>query len=414
MLDKIKNAIRGENKEQKKQPIQKKNYVNNFFGGETLAQKQSRIENFGKEASSSLSTAKIGENAKEALALLSDITEPKKISTSIPYANKLEEIAAFYSEGNITVSVEKLKKHINENKGKVEQPYWYMLLDCYEILNQKENFENTAIVYAKSCNASPPSWNNKQQSKNNMITGKNIIILPEIFTNDFTVIFKDFLKAARKEKFCRINISQCKFERSTMTPLEKFYQLMVNIKKYKINAILMGENNLIDFCHKIINNEIKDKEFEGQEQFFSLLYLEILQWKGKRDEFEEKTIEYVNQFNMSAPEWSEDSIMLHQPNNDIKEEENNLLNINEGNIQLLIENIKKDFSYSLNSTIDFSNIQYIDFYSLGILTQFIQEIKNEDKNLNKNIIFKYPNEMMNVLFKMIGLSEFIQIIPKVR
>lgn len=393
------------------------------FGGLTISQIQNRIENAGKSAVSPLITATLGQNAQDALEMLQMYNDQNQKATSIPYTNKLEEIAGFYSEGDIRTSIEKLKNYINEQKGKVLQTYWYMLMDCYQILNNRTDFERIALAYARACGASPPSWytHDKNLNKNSM-TGKNILILPPEFNVDFVVIFKDFLKSARKEKFCRINISQCKFEQSSLKAIKKLYELFVNLRKYKVNAVLMGDNNLIDICHKYMNPDENSfdqiEEFKNEEQFFSLLYLELLQWKGQREEFEEKAIEYANLFHISSPGWEENGIMLNHDAKESNISQHDPLeidkNINLSNIQQITELILEDFKNNQNSEIDLSKVDYIDFNSIGILNQFIQEIKNSNSYKDKEIILKYPNEMMNVLFKMTGLSEFVTIIPKIR
>ena len=64
--------------------------------------------------------------------------------------------------------------------------------------------------------------------------------------------------------------------------------------------------------------------------------------------------------------------------------------------------------------IDLLHVDIIDFSAAGTISHHIQEIISHSENSNKKIIFKNPNELILVLFEMVGISEFIDIIPRKR
>ena len=74
--------------------------------------------------------------------------------------------------------------------------------------------------------------------------------------------------------------------------------------------------------------------------------------------------------------------------------------------------IKEKFNSQNILEIDMSHVERIDFASAGSITHFVQEILSEDNK--KELIFKNPNEMIIVLFEMLGINEFVTIHKKFR
>ena len=63
-------------------------------------------------------------------------------------ASIAEEVATMYSEGDTTNTIKTLKEYLNQNKGNVEQKFWYMLLDSFQSLNDKESYEKVALSFS--------------------------------------------------------------------------------------------------------------------------------------------------------------------------------------------------------------------------------------------------------------------------
>lgn len=425
MLDRLKNVIKSNTKNgnntvkpnSDNKPVNKNSGKSgNSFGGLTQSQIKNSIKNAGKN--DALSSARLGDDAQIAL----DSYKEKESAVRMAASSSLEEIiATTYSEGDIALAIEKLRIHLNENKGKVDKNFWYMLMDCYQVIGNQPNFDRTAIAFAHSFEASPPSWNMSNNiEKNSVLAGKNIMILEPIFKFEHTEKFKEFYKAARQEKFCRINVSQCRFEESEVSALKALYQLFLQLRKGKVMSILMGDNNIIEFCKSYINpNPIQKnlkQTFIDNESLFWLIYLEILQWKNKHDEFEELAFEYAKKFEISPPGWEVNGVMLYDKS--LEEEEivsefiltDKVLTSN--NIESLLNIIQNDFNKSYRSEIDLSSIERIDFAAAGAISHFIQELWTSKEHENKEVIFKHPNKMITVLLDMVGVTEFVKIIPK--
>lgn len=377
------------------------------------------VNDLKKESSGGLVTARISEEAQESL----DKAKSKKEEKSSSYSNTSisETVATLFSEGDTDDALNRLRAYINEHEGKVDKRYWFMLMDIYQVINDEKNFEKVGLIFSNSFGTSPPSWiphtNNEKKAS---VTGKNIIILEQKLTEEHSGKFKEFLKEAKTEKFCRINASQCKFEQSDFAGILLFYKLLVDLRKNRVLSVLMGDNTLITFCKSYIdqsNSRNLREDFLSHEQDFWLFYLELLQWKGKKEEFEELSFEYAMKFELSPPDWDKDGVMSND-----KSQENNSEEDTEGlkidkiltynNIDSLFNVIKEKAEQQNIVEVDLSHVERIDFASVGSIAHFIQEFNAE--NNNKQLILNNPNELILILFEMLGINEFVTINKKFR
>ncbi len=340
---------------------------------------------------------------------------------------KEEEIATIFSEGHDKQALDTIKSYFKEKMGNVEARIWFMLLDIYQIQGETQEFDKTALAFAQAFGTSPPSWfgpKNNLEQKENIGNGKNMIILDSIMKPDFAEKFKELLKAAKQEKFCRINISQCKFEQNNIDLFEKFLKLLQDLRKAKISSVLMGDNNLINFCQRFFTDEKLRNNlppgFLENEIVIWQLYLEILQWKGQSEEFDNIALDYADKFEVSPPGWEDSGVMLINQSI-IKEETSNSnfvaifdKDLNGNNINTLLSQIDKDFETKNHSVLDLSLVNRIDFSAAGSITYHIQELWANPGNMDKKVIIKYPNELVTVLLQMLGVTEVVSIIPRNR
>jgi ABC-type transporter Mla MlaB component len=340
-----------------------------------------------------------------------------------------EEIATIFSEGDDKLAIQTIKNHFKEKQGNVEQRIWFMLMDLHQILKDTQEFEKVALSFAQAFGTSPPSWfgdKTIENKKESLGGGKNMIILEPVLDASYTDKFKELFKSAKKENFCRINVSQCKFEQNEPAILEKFLKLLIDLKKSKIISVLMGDNNLVNFCKKFIDDANFKKNinpaFNDNEQVVWLIYLELLQWKGQHEEFENIALNFAEKFEVSPPGWSDTDVMnLSQLGKDVADtnsNSNNPLaldkNLTDNNINTLLDYISAGFEKGDYIEIDLSTVERIDFSAAGAISFHIQKLWSNPDYAHKKVILKHPNELIIVLLHMVGATEFLHIIPRHR
>lgn len=424
MLKKLKDAVAGRNsKSEADKKVKPKEVAFRTFAGRTTAQIQQDLKADAKGINF-LANPTIGESAQISLLQAQEMKKKEFVPKAGASSSSLaEEIATLFSEGEKTTAIKIITEHLNENKGNVDKRFWYMLMDAYQADGNRQAFEKIALAFSHKFETSSPSWfsNTTETKPTTMMAGKNIIILEPHFKVSQTDRFKEFLKASREEKFCRINVSQCKFEMSEPEALQHLYKLFKNLRKYEVKSVLMGDNNLISFCKSYINPVLENKglkqEFLAIEELFWLLYLEILQWKGRQEDFENIALDYAMKFEVSPPGWEDNGVMkieivVDKNENQTDELVETILNSN--NIQTLLDTIKDKFESSEKCEIEFGHVERIDFASAGSISFFIQELWSDDKYANRKVIISHPNEMILTLLEMVGATEFIEIIPRKR
>ena len=373
-----------------------------------------------KDANSSLQTSKPQTSSPD--------SAPKNLSkqTQVSVGSSVsEEVATLYAEGETKYAIDMLIKHMNDNKGKVEKRFWFMLMDIYQITDQKGPFEKVALLFANTFSCSPPSWAARMEDQNKMtVGGKNILIIDGPLKSDNNARFKDFLKAAREEKFCRIEASRLKFDSSEVMGLESLLKLMTDLIKYKVTSLLMGENHVLQFCKQYISPQEGrplNVNFTQNETLFWLITLEIYQWKGREKEFEDLALEYAMKFEESPPGYDIKSIMklsTSQMQEAEAAEESTVplveKNLNSNNLNTLLGIIENQIKTGTRAEIEFGHVERVDFACASSLIHFLQELHIKKENADKKIIFKNPCEPVVALFDMIGLTEFVEITPRVR
>jgi ABC-type transporter Mla MlaB component len=143
-----------------------------------------------------------------------------------------------------------------------------------------------------------------------------------------------------------------------------------------------------------------------------------LQWKGQQEEFETLALEFAEKFEISPPGWEESGVMdlslLHKDTSDDVETLELDKNLNINNVNPMLDWIKDKFDKKQNVEVDFSNIERVDFSAAGAISFHIQELWSNPDNQSRTVTFKYPNELIIVLLEMVGVTEFVSIIPRVR
>lgn len=331
-----------------------------------------------------------------------------------------QTIATNYSQGDTAGCILQLRNYLNQHKGEVNNKFWYMLMDIYQVEDDKANFEKTALAFAQLFDTSPPSWTeNSNNAKKGVLAGKNILILDPAFNMEHVSRFKDFFKAAKQEKFCKINVSQCRFEQSDVEALKEFYKLLVQLRKARIKSFLMGEGSLLTFAQSYMNFDPTQKglkqHFMDNEALFWNLYLEVLQWKGKEEEFEQVAFDFADKFEISPNGWEHEGVMLLESHNEDEDEKPQLdIVLNNNNISVIQDIIKLDFSKMNKAELDFTNVHRVDFSTCGGISFMISDLLSKPDNKNKDIYLIRPNEMILTLFDMLGTSDYFKIVHKKR
>lgn len=370
-----------------------KNTEHATFGGSTAKSIKDFINKIESGAVDTLKVPEISANTRNSLINNDRI--------DLTQASNLEqELAILFSEGRIEQTIEKIRAYINKNGKDSEQIYWLLLLDAYQYADRQADFDNIAMKYFKIFEVSPPNFQVKITKDSGW---DNVLILPDLLTVENSKKFRPFFQASKKEKKCKINFSKCNFHDSDVKAINSLYTLLSDLRNEKIVGILIGEQNLIDFCLDTIEEKAKTNLTEETSW---LLYLEILLWNNNISKFEEKSLEYAQKFEVSPPYLDESWLIKQQKNlkdnTQIKEQkEISFENINSKNIDEFLTFLESKKIKDGITVIDCTDIHCIAFSIAIKLLNFI-ETQKDTKYFFKNI-----NNFTSILLDMTGIRDLI-------
>lgn len=345
------------------------------------------------------------------------------------FQSVVDEAAIIFASGDAKSASSMLVEFLSKTKGNADKRVWYMLLDIYHAIGQKEAFDQLAIHFANRFGSSPPSWDtlgggggdsapSAAGSASAPASGGNVLIVEGGATGvHLAGKCKDFIAASKTAKTCKIDVSRMKGDASDAEGLGLLQSTMAQMRKYKVAATLMGENSLANWLKKAVeeSKESKNPSFSAH----WLLLLEILQWRGMESEFEDLSFEYTVTFEVSGPGWETEGVMTIEAVAEAPEQEDTGSAsdrivpdplITDMSIQKIKEVLKAAIKEKGEAHIDFSNVKRMEFSSAGTFLGIVMEM-----NVNPGkIVLDSPSELIVALLDVVGLSPFVSISPRKR
>lgn len=341
------------------------------------------------------------------------------------FQSVVDEAAIIFASGDAKGASEQLVRFLSETKGHADKRVWYMLLDIYHAMGQKEAFDQLAIHFANRFGSSPPSWDAnsaateaRASAGGSSVTasGGNVLIIEGAAIGPtMTAKSKEFIAASKTAKTCKIDVSRMKGDLADNEGLSVLQTTMAQMRKYKVAATLMGENQLAHWLKKIVeaSKESKDPSFSPH----WLLLLEILQWRGMEAEFEDLSFEYTVTFEVSGPGWEPDGVMTIEAAADIPHEEppsNDLIIpdslITDMAIQKMQNILQSTLKEKGEARIDFRNVERMEFSSAGTFLGIVMQMNVQPTK----IVIDSPSELIVALMDVVGLSPLVSISPRKR
>ena len=337
------------------------------------------------------------------------------------FQNVVDEASIIFASGEERTAAEMILRYLNETKGNVDKRVWYILLDIYHALGNRDNFEQLSIHFAKRFGTSPPSWqtgdgsSEAQPAKSAVAAGRNVLIIEGGIGGGIIAKTKEFVAAAKEMKTCKIDVSRMKPDQCDAEGLGSMQAVMGQLRKHKVAATLMGENHLATWLKKKVDSS-KERQDPSDSPYW-LLLLEILQWRGQMDEFEELSLEYTITYEISGPGWEPSGVMTIEAAAEVHDEgrESDCDVVPEPlvtdvSVQRIQDQIGKMIKEKSSIRLDFRSVKRMDFSSAGAFLGFVSSLGDDSKKLT----IVGPSELIVALFDVVGLSPLIGFEPRKR
>ena len=340
--------------------------------------------------------------------------------------NLVDEAAIFFANGDEQTASDMLVQCLNKTRGNVDKKVWYMLLDMYLAMGKKDRFDQLSLHFANRFGTSPPPWNAEEEAEapsahmaekqQGVATGKNVLILDGPLNAALGGRFKEFVAASREMKTCKIDISRVRIAQSDKDGMMLMQSMMSQLRKFKVSATLMGENHVVEWLtDKVAKTKLAA---DLNDSPYWILLLEVLQWRGLMEQFEELSLEYTMTFEVSGPGWETNGVMTieasaHEVANEEAEKPEAIILdplITDMTIQRMQEAINLMLLEKGNVVLDFHKVKRMDFCSAGAFLAYLSTLGLDPRK----IIFLGPTELILALMDVVGVTPLVTIVPRKR
>lgn len=273
---------------------------------------------------------------------------------------------------NITEVESQVTTYLNKCKGVTDKKFWYILFDMLVFSENKKKYDNVSEMFMKTFNLLAPSWRKIENKQAN--NGVNLLKFSTL-NNVSEARIKDFIKSVKSDELSRLDFSTTQFDdqKDYQNSIKIINQLLTNIKGESVH--ILGQLNLIKFLENEKRKEKKD--------YWELL-LNLYQLVGEEKKHENLSLEYIDKFNETTPEFNE-KYVAKNPITETKQSFviPNVIDINE--MIKLIEEIKQDLTKDKSIiSFNFKDVILIHYGALEELAKF-------SLNLQTNKIIKLEN-----------------------
>lgn len=336
------------------------------------------------------------------------------------------EAALYFADGDNRQAINLLIKRINDTNGYCDAKNWLMLLDIYQVIDQRGAYEKLAVFFSNRFNFSPPAWL-ELDKKNKKEQGywRNALIIEGSPLGVLDQKTRDFIRASKEEGSSRLDLSRMQLtdedsdggSDTLKKELEKLFSIMKRLRKINKPTLLMGEGELKTILGEKIKNQ--NGKYEDEKIYWELLF-EITQWRGEEKQYNTLFDEFSEKFDYCPIGYEpEQAIALTPDEKHLDEGEFSLIDMVDDaektmkHLQQMWEDNKK-VEISLNEIKKISSNfarQLAEFLQASLELGFSQnQVGGELAKAKQNeVIFTDTPETIVALFEITGVAAYATI-----
>ncbi|WP_068639492.1 STAS domain-containing protein [Thauera butanivorans] len=207
-----------------------------------------------------------------------------------------EEAAILYANGGVAEAEQVLTATLDDPKAATGEGLWMMLLDLYRLTGQRERFEARVLDYAMRFERSPPPWVDLSP-KGGRTSGERMpaVGLSGNLAAQGETQLAQIAAVARRSGAVRIDVGRLRnvADAGCSALLTLLESLLAERIKLSLSSV---EPFIEDLARRTVAGQA-----EGRDTW--LLLLELLQFTGDQQRFENLAIDYAVTFEESPPSW---------------------------------------------------------------------------------------------------------------
>jgi ABC-type transporter Mla MlaB component len=329
------------------------------------------------------------------------------VSETLPI---IEEAAILYANGQTRAAEQMLQQTIGENLlGDAAMTVWNMLFDLYLVTGRRDEFEQLSIAFANKFETSPPAWVDLTDQRQAAAVGASaipVVHFPTKLDNGIAKQLERVQNLAANHRTLRLEFARV----TEVTPVGCgiLLHVLTRLQKSGNDLILVGSHELADKIRAIIEVGRRD-ETEAP----WLLLLEILRLLNLEKEFEETSIDYCVTFEVSpptfvAPQNKVTTAIAEMPEPKTHNEQFVMPRVIEGKTDDLVKTIAAYAKDHKSAVIDCTRLVRVDFGAAGQLLTGLAPLVADSTQIELHNV----NHLVLALFRIIGLSDLVRILPR--
>lgn len=214
------------------------------------------------------------------------------------------QASCYAASGSYELASKKVLETINATRGKCPPYYWYLLFDLLEITEQQARHEKTADVFAKLFALSAPQYRGYERT-NSSFSGRNSLLMDGWIGQLREEKEKDFLTNSQQAQQAKIDVSKAQLgsdQDMISTACSIIERVLHRLRTNKVPTLLLGGDSLLQRLEEAIKGPNLPKDVEHARSWWYSL-LELYQWQRTEVDFEEKALEFADQFGLSPPSY---------------------------------------------------------------------------------------------------------------
>ena len=235
-----------------------------------------------------------GGDVNRALAQCAGLVEVQEVGAGIGAV--FEEAAVLYANGNVLEAERVLDGVLGDSANTAGEGLWMMLLDLYRLTGQRERFESRVLDYATRFERSPPPWEDlSAQSERRKADVAPLVNLSGNLSGQAEPQFQQICVIGRKSGGIRIDVGRLRSADETGCTLLR--KALTQLAADRVKVAILNPAQLVN----MLDGLIAPGRAEGRDIW--LLVLELLQYTGEHERFENLAVDYAVTFEESPPSW---------------------------------------------------------------------------------------------------------------
>ncbi len=323
----------------------------------------------------------------------------------------IEDAAILFANGQADQALARLSTSVREDDlGKSAMQCWLMLLDLYQHLGMRTEFEALALEFVVKFERSAPMWIDSgaqtRSSREIATGGTGYCAFAGTLSAASEASFSKLQSIGQGQQIIRIDFG--KLQGVDAVGAARLHDALLQLRAGGKEVVITGEAQLI----KLLEDACRAGDARTPGALWSLLF-ELYRWFGLQDRFEDAAVNYAVTFEVSPPSWETPApgridAKPASSGGDASDPALVLSGEITGAGEELVRQLRDWAAANGLLVIDLSKAKRVDFVSAGVLFSTMSKLRQAGIGVQ----VRGASEMIAALFEVMGIQSVAKMTPR--